>query len=103
MNGEIIRAANKTDHSDVVLYNIPGTHLDGRSMAVVGNFVKCTKCKEGFPMIDDAARCTVNGMPIALHGIHLDGQELVGFERDNLHRETKRTQGRSTRGWLSSS
>ncbi|WP_296229149.1 DUF6531 domain-containing protein, partial [Ralstonia sp. UBA689] len=28
-----------------------------------------------------------------VHGIHLDGQELVGFERDNLHRETIRTQG----------
>ncbi|WP_296227819.1 RHS repeat-associated core domain-containing protein [Ralstonia sp. UBA689] len=28
-----------------------------------------------------------------VHGIHLDGQELVGFERDDLHRETQRTQG----------
>ncbi len=35
MNGEIIRAGNKTDHSGVVLYDIPGTHLDGRQMAWV--------------------------------------------------------------------
>ncbi|CAJ0806863.1 Protein RhsC [Ralstonia psammae] len=28
-----------------------------------------------------------------VHGIQLDGHELVGFERDNLHRETTRTQG----------
>ena len=28
-----------------------------------------------------------------VHGVHLDGQELVGFERDDLHRETLRTQG----------
>jgi len=93
MNGEIIRAGNKTDHSGVVLYDIPRTYLDGRQIAWVSNLAKCTKCKKGLPMIDDAAHCTVNGMPVALHGIHLDGQELVGFERDNLHRETIRTQG----------
>ncbi|MCT7304625.1 RHS repeat-associated core domain-containing protein [Ralstonia wenshanensis] len=28
-----------------------------------------------------------------VHGIQLDGQELASFERDDLHRETQRTQG----------
>ena len=28
-----------------------------------------------------------------VHGLMLDGEELVGFERDKLHRETSRIQG----------
>lgn len=69
MNGEIIRAGNKTDHSDVVLYNIPGTHLDGRPMAGVGNMVSCPKCSGSFAIVEGAAHYTVNGVQIALSGM----------------------------------
>lgn len=38
-----------------------------------------------------------------VHGLLLDGQEQVGFERDDLHREIRRTFGTADRGQLAAS
>ncbi|WP_296224612.1 PAAR domain-containing protein [Ralstonia sp. UBA689] len=69
MNNEIICVGDETDHGGVVLDGIPGTNLDGRQMAGLGNMVKCPKCKGEFQIIEGASHYTVNGVQVALRGM----------------------------------
>lgn len=69
MNSEIIRFGDPTDHGGIVTDRIPGTDLDGRQMAGVGNMVMCPKCKGLFPIIEGAADYTINGVQVALRGM----------------------------------
>nr|WP_311526758.1 PAAR domain-containing protein [uncultured Ralstonia sp.] len=69
MSAEIICVGDATDHDGVVLDGIPGTDLDGRPMAGVGNLVMCPKCGGPFPIVEGAEHYTINGIAVALRGM----------------------------------
>ena len=69
MSAEIIRVGDPTDHGGVVLDGIPGTDLDGRPMAGVGNMVMCPKCGGPFPITEGAVHYEINGVLVALRGM----------------------------------
>lgn len=69
MSNEIVRVGDPTNHGGVVLDGIPGTNLDGRPLAGIGNMVMCPKCRGPFPIIEGAAHYTVNGTAVALRGM----------------------------------
>lgn len=65
----IIRLGDKTDHGGSVMESIPHTSLNGKPMAGKGNLVACPLCKGVFPIVEGSSTYSVNGVPVALHGM----------------------------------
>lgn len=66
---DIIRLGDSTSHGGVVLEAFSQTDLNGKPIAGVGHKVSCPLCKGIFPIAEGSGTYTVDGTPIALHGM----------------------------------
>ncbi len=66
---DIVRKGDSTDHGGTVLEGFGQTDLNGRPIAGVGHKVSCPKCKGVFPIVEGSACYSVDGVPVALHGM----------------------------------
>lgn len=69
MEDGIVCVGDMTDHGGVVVEGIPGTEINGRQIAGMGNMVLCPKCKGSFPISEGNTGYMVNGRPVAQHGM----------------------------------
>ncbi|WP_454712036.1 PAAR domain-containing protein [Cupriavidus nantongensis] len=65
----IVHQGDKTDHGGTVIQGFSNTESDGRPWAGVGHMVVCPRCKGAFPIIEGHAQITVDGIPVAMHGM----------------------------------
>lgn len=66
---DIIRLGDSTSHGGVVLEAFSQTNLNGKPIAGVGHKVSCPLCKGIFPITEGSSTYTVDGTPVALHGM----------------------------------
>lgn len=65
----VIRLGDSTSHGGVVLEAFSQTNLNGKPIAGVGHKVSCPLCKGIFPIAEGSSTYTVDGTPIAPHGM----------------------------------
>ncbi|MCO4860913.1 PAAR domain-containing protein [Cupriavidus sp. WGlv3] len=68
MKGIICRG-DKTDHGGTVIEGFANQSAHGRPWAGLGHLVVCPRCKGTFPIIEGHAQVTVDGTPVAMHGM----------------------------------
>jgi uncharacterized Zn-binding protein involved in type VI secretion len=63
----VIRKDDKSSHGGVVI-SASGFPDMGKAIALVGDLVKCPKCKGTFPIVEGAQNRKFMGKPMAFHG-----------------------------------
>ncbi len=66
---DIVRVGDRTDHGGTVIEGFGTTTSGGKPWAGVGHKVVCPRCKGAFPIIEGHAHITVDGIPVAMHGM----------------------------------
>jgi uncharacterized Zn-binding protein involved in type VI secretion len=74
----IIVVGDRTDHGGVVLSGATESTIDGQPTARLGDTVSCPQHGEN-RIVEGSAACTLEGVPIALHGHKTAcGSTLIG-------------------------
>lgn len=65
----VIRQGDTTTHGGIVLEGVANFPIHGKSAAVMGNMVRCPKCKGTFPIVAGAKNFPIMGKYAAVEGM----------------------------------